>query len=65
MKLRRSIFPLFLAPDPSAWTKFLKANSSIIGPSQNVVIRHPDRRTDEEVELAVVIGRRAQAVPAA
>jgi len=33
---------------------FLKANSSIIGPSQNVVIRHPDRRTDEEVELAVV-----------
>jgi 2-keto-4-pentenoate hydratase/2-oxohepta-3-ene-1,7-dioic acid hydratase in catechol pathway len=30
-----------------------------------VVIRHPDRRTDEEVELAVVIGRRAQAVPAA
>ena len=44
---------------------FLKANSSIIGPSQNVVIRHPDRRTDEEVELAVVIGRRAQAVPAA
>lgn len=44
---------------------FLKANSSIIGPSQNVVIRHPDRRTDEEVELAVVIGRRAQTVPAA
>jgi len=44
---------------------FLKANSSIAGPSQSVVIRHPDRRTDEEVELAVVIGRRAQAVPAA
>ena len=44
---------------------FLKANSSIAGPSQNVVIRHPDRRTDEEVELAVVIGRRARAVPAA
>jgi 2-keto-4-pentenoate hydratase/2-oxohepta-3-ene-1,7-dioic acid hydratase in catechol pathway len=44
---------------------FLKANSSIAGPSQNVLIRHPDRRTDEEVELAVVIGRRAQAVAAA
>ena len=43
---------------------FLKANSSIVGPSQSVVIRHPDRRTDEEVELAVVIGRRAQGVPA-
>jgi 2,4-didehydro-3-deoxy-L-rhamnonate hydrolase len=44
---------------------FLKANSSVVGPSQHVVIRHPDRRTDEEVELAVVIGRRAQGVPAA
>ncbi len=39
---------------------FLKANSSIAGPSQNIVIRHPDRRTDEEAELAVVFGRRAQ-----
>lgn len=44
---------------------FLKANSSIVGPSHGVVIRHPDRRTDEEVELTVVIGRRAQGVPAA
>lgn len=44
---------------------FLKANSSIVGPSQNVVIRHPDRRTDEEVELAAVIGRHAQRVAAA
>ncbi len=43
---------------------FLKANSSIVGPSHGVVIRHPDRRTDQEVELAVVIGRRAQTVPA-
>jgi len=44
---------------------FLKATSSIAGPSQGVVIRHADRRTDEEVELAVVMGRHAQAVPAA
>lgn len=44
---------------------FLKANSSIVGPSEGVAIRHADRRTDEEVELALVIGRRAQNVPAA
>src|SRR5579885_528527 len=44
---------------------FLKANSSIVGPSEGVAIRHTDRRTDEEVELALVIGRRAQNVPAA
>jgi 2-keto-4-pentenoate hydratase/2-oxohepta-3-ene-1,7-dioic acid hydratase in catechol pathway len=41
---------------------FLKATSSMIGPSQDVVIRHPDRRTDHEVELAVVIGKRAKSV---
>jgi 2,4-didehydro-3-deoxy-L-rhamnonate hydrolase len=36
---------------------FLKATSSLIGPSQAVRIRQPERRTDHEVELAVVIGR--------
>jgi 2-keto-4-pentenoate hydratase/2-oxohepta-3-ene-1,7-dioic acid hydratase in catechol pathway len=41
---------------------FLKATSSIVGPSEGVVIRHPDRRTDHEVELAVVIGKRANGV---
>lgn len=41
---------------------FLKATSSVVGLSEGVVIRHPDRRTDHEVELAVVIGKRANAV---
>jgi 2-keto-4-pentenoate hydratase/2-oxohepta-3-ene-1,7-dioic acid hydratase in catechol pathway len=41
---------------------FLKAASSVVGPSEGVVIRHPDRRTDHEVELAVVIGQRANLV---
>ena len=36
---------------------FLKANSSLVGAGEGVVIRKPDRRTDHEVELAVVIGR--------
>ena len=43
---------------------FLMASSSVIGPSQDIVIRHPDRRTDHEVELAVVIGRPARNVAA-
>ena len=43
---------------------FLMANSSVIGPSQEIVIRHPDRRTDHEVELAVVIGQPARNVAA-
>jgi 2-keto-4-pentenoate hydratase/2-oxohepta-3-ene-1,7-dioic acid hydratase in catechol pathway len=38
---------------------FLKANSSVVGASEGVVLRHLDRRNDHEVELAVVIGATA------
>ena len=41
---------------------FLKATSSVVGPSEGIAIRHPDRRTDHEVELAAVIGRKADRV---
>jgi 2,4-didehydro-3-deoxy-L-rhamnonate hydrolase len=37
---------------------FLKASSSLVGPSEGVTVRFPDRRTDHEAELGVVIGRR-------
>lgn len=43
---------------------FLKANSSLIGPSEDIALRFPDRRNDHEIELAVVIGRTADRVPA-
>lgn len=36
---------------------FLKATSSLVGTSQAVRIAHADRRTDHEVELAVIIGK--------
>jgi 2-keto-4-pentenoate hydratase/2-oxohepta-3-ene-1,7-dioic acid hydratase in catechol pathway len=41
---------------------FLKATSSLVGPSEGIVIRHPDRRTDHEIELAAIIGTRASQV---
>ena len=41
---------------------FLKATSSLVGPGEGVVIRLPERRTDHEVELVVVIGKRANHV---
>jgi 2-keto-4-pentenoate hydratase/2-oxohepta-3-ene-1,7-dioic acid hydratase in catechol pathway len=37
---------------------FLKANSSLIGPGEGVVVRFPERRTDHEMELGIVIGRK-------
>ena len=44
---------------------FLKATSSLVGPSEGVEIRRTDRRTDHEVELAFVIGKTASRVAAA
>jgi 2,4-diketo-3-deoxy-L-fuconate hydrolase len=42
---------------------FLKATSSLIGTSEPITIRHLDRRTDHEIELAVIIGKPADRVP--
>ncbi len=42
---------------------FIKANSALIGPSDEVQLRFDDRRNDHEVELAVIIGREARFVP--
>ena len=44
---------------------FLKAPSSVVGPGATVELPFPDRRTDHEVELGVVIGRTARNVATA
>lgn len=44
---------------------FLKATSSLVGAGEGIRVRCPDRRTDHEVELAFVIGKRAHQVSAA
>lgn len=42
---------------------FLKANSALIGPSEGVAVRFPDRRTDHEAELGMVIGKFGSDIP--
>ena len=42
---------------------FLKATSSLAGESQGITICKPDRRTDPEVELVVIVGKKARHVP--
>jgi 2-keto-4-pentenoate hydratase/2-oxohepta-3-ene-1,7-dioic acid hydratase in catechol pathway len=42
---------------------FLKANSSLIGPSDTIPVRFPERRTDHEVELVMVIGKTGSDIP--
>ena len=44
---------------------FLKATSAVVGPGEGVKLVHTDRRNDHEVELALVIGKRAKDVKAA
>lgn len=41
---------------------FLKATSAMVGPSEGIQLRFPDRRNDHEVELAVIIGKTANQV---
>lgn len=41
---------------------FLKAGSSVVGPSQGIALRFPERRTDFEIELVAIIGREASRV---
>jgi len=36
---------------------FLKASSALVGAGEGVAVRFPDRRTDHEIELGVIIGR--------
>jgi 2-keto-4-pentenoate hydratase/2-oxohepta-3-ene-1,7-dioic acid hydratase in catechol pathway len=45
------------------WGLFLKAGSSLIGCSQDITLRFPERRNDHEVELGVVIGTECRQVP--
>lgn len=42
---------------------FLKATSSLVGPGEGIIVRRADRRTDHEVELAFIMGRRGSRVP--
>lgn len=47
------------------WGMFLKANTSLIGMSQEIRLRFADRRNDHELELGVIIGKPCHKVSAA
>src|ERR1700733_5445001 len=42
---------------------FLKSSTSLVGPSEGVMIDFPNRRNDHELELVVVIGREGRNIP--
>lgn len=47
------------------WGLFLKSSTSLIGFGQEIRLRHPQRRNDQECELAVVVGRECSNIAAA
>ncbi|PSJ57104.1 fumarylacetoacetate hydrolase family protein [Pseudaminobacter soli (ex Li et al. 2025)] len=49
-------------PEPIA---FMKATSAIVGPNDDVLIPRDSQKTDWEVELGIVIGKKAKYVPEA
>ncbi|WP_163390733.1 fumarylacetoacetate hydrolase family protein [Enterovibrio norvegicus] len=49
-------------PVPSQPVLFMKATSSIVGPNDNIMIPKGSTKTDWEVELGVVIGKKAHHV---
>jgi 2,4-didehydro-3-deoxy-L-rhamnonate hydrolase len=56
-----------IKPSPAIGTAglFLKANSSLVGPSEGVAIRFPERRNEHEVELAIIFGKEGSDIPRA
>src|ERR1043166_1373921 len=42
---------------------FLKSNSSLVGPSEGIPVRFPDKRNDHEIELVMIIGKEGSRIP--
>jgi 2-keto-4-pentenoate hydratase/2-oxohepta-3-ene-1,7-dioic acid hydratase in catechol pathway len=57
MAARATTQNIMVSPAIGTAGLFLKANSSMVGPSEGVAIRFPDRRNEHEVELAIIFGK--------
>jgi 2-keto-4-pentenoate hydratase/2-oxohepta-3-ene-1,7-dioic acid hydratase in catechol pathway len=42
---------------------FLKANSSVVGPSEGIPIRFPERITEHEAEIVLIVGKAGSDIP--
>jgi 2-keto-4-pentenoate hydratase/2-oxohepta-3-ene-1,7-dioic acid hydratase in catechol pathway len=51
------------SPDIEKAGIFLKSNTSLVGPSEGIPMRFPDRRNDHEAELCVIIGKQGSDIP--
>src|SRR5579871_1663491 len=67
MAARRDIPNAAKRPSPKIGTAgiFLKSNSAIVGPSEGIPLRFPDRLNEHEAELVVIIGKTGSDIPRA
>jgi 2,4-didehydro-3-deoxy-L-rhamnonate hydrolase len=65
MAARRDIPDAAKRPSPKIGTAgiFLKSNSAIVGPSEGIPLRFPDRLNEHEAELVVIIGKTGSDIP--
>ncbi|MCC6888474.1 MAG: fumarylacetoacetate hydrolase family protein [Hyphomicrobiales bacterium] len=50
-------------PDIGKAGIFLKANSSVVGSSEGIPLRFPDRPNEHEIELVMIIGKQGTDIP--
>src|SRR3984957_3888418 len=65
MQARRDIPDAAKRPSPKIGQAgiFLKSNSAVVGPSEGIPIRFPDRLNEHEVELVIIIGKQGSDIP--
>jgi 2,4-diketo-3-deoxy-L-fuconate hydrolase len=65
MQARRDIPDAAKRPSPKIGQAgiFLKSNSAIVGPSEGIPIRFPDRLNEHEAELVIIIGKQGSDIP--
>ena len=51
------------SPDIEKAGIFLKSNTSLVGPSEGMPLRFPDRRNDHEAEIVAIIGKQGSDIP--
>jgi 2-keto-4-pentenoate hydratase/2-oxohepta-3-ene-1,7-dioic acid hydratase in catechol pathway len=63
MAARATTQNIMISPAIGTAGLFLKANSSMVGASEGVAIRFPERRNEHEVELAIIFGKAGSDIP--
>ncbi|MGE0628104.1 MAG: fumarylacetoacetate hydrolase family protein [Hyphomicrobiaceae bacterium] len=60
---RRNELGVTISPKIGTAGIFLKSNTSVVGPSEGISLRFPDRSNEHEAEIVVIIGKKGTDIP--